>query len=73
MSNNQSKYEIEGKIGQGVYGDVYKARNKVTGELVAMKKIKKHESDQGISVVALRETSILKTVQHDNVVKYHYT
>lgn len=28
------------KIGEGTYGVVYKARNKVTGKLVALKKIR---------------------------------
>ncbi|CAD8081921.1 unnamed protein product [Paramecium sonneborni] len=64
-----SKYQLQGKIGSGVYGDVYKAINTETGKVVAIKKIKKQSQDQGISAVALRETSILQTVQCENIVK----
>ncbi|CAK70112.1 unnamed protein product (macronuclear) [Paramecium tetraurelia] len=64
-----SKYQLLGKVGSGVYGDVYKAINTSTGKIVAIKKIKKQSQDQGISQVALRETSILQTVQCENIVK----
>ena len=33
------KYQKIEKIGEGTYGVVYKARNRVSGELVALKKI----------------------------------
>ena len=34
------KYQKIEKIGEGTYGVVYKARNRVSGELVARKKIR---------------------------------
>jgi serine/threonine protein kinase len=37
------KYEIVSVIGEGTYGIVLKARCKVTGELVAIKKFKEKE------------------------------
>lgn len=39
--NSQSVYVILGKIGNGVYGDVYKAKHSQTGEIVAIKRLKK--------------------------------
>ncbi|XP_055544073.1 cyclin-dependent kinase 1 [Wyeomyia smithii] len=56
------------KIGEGTYGVVYKGRNKVTGEIVAMKKIRLESEDEGIPSTAIREISLLKELQHPNIV-----
>lgn len=42
------------KIGEGTYGVVYKAKNKKTGLLVAMKKIRLESDDEGIPSTAIR-------------------
>ena len=41
-------YEKLEKIGKGTYGVVYKARNKKTGKLAALKKILRLESEEGV-------------------------
>uniref|UniRef100_A0A336MMZ1 CSON002338 protein n=1 Tax=Culicoides sonorensis TaxID=179676 RepID=A0A336MMZ1_CULSO len=56
------------KIGEGTYGVVYKARNKVTGQIVAMKKIRLESEDEGIPSTAIREISLLKELKHTNIV-----
>lgn len=56
------------KIGEGTYGVVYKGRNKITGEVVAMKKIRLESEDEGIPSTAIREISLLKELKHPNVV-----
>lgn len=56
------------KIGEGTYGVVYKGRNKVTGQIVAMKKIRLESEDEGIPSTAIREISILKELKHPNIV-----
>ncbi|XP_053694620.1 cyclin-dependent kinase 1 [Sabethes cyaneus] len=56
------------KIGEGTYGVVYKGRNKLTGEIVAMKKIRLESEDEGIPSTAIREISLLKELQHPNIV-----
>ena len=57
------------KIGEGTYGVVYKAKNRVTGELVAMKKIRLTNSEEGVPSTAIREVSILKELRHPNIVE----
>lgn len=54
-----SKYEKICDIGEGTYGQVYKARDKIKNTLVAIKKIKIHNEEEGIPSTALREISIL--------------
>jgi len=56
------------KIGEGTYGVVYKGRNKVTGQIVAMKKIRLESDDEGIPSTAIREISLLKELRHPNIV-----
>ncbi|EGT33496.1 CBN-CDK-1 protein [Caenorhabditis brenneri] len=51
------------KIGEGTYGVVYKGRNRRTNAMVAMKKIRLESEDE-----AIREISLLKELQHPNVV-----
>ncbi|KAK4874555.1 hypothetical protein RN001_013915 [Aquatica leii] len=56
------------KIGEGTYGVVYKGRNRTTGVLVAMKKIRLEHEDEGVPSTAIREISLLKELSHKNVV-----
>ena len=56
------------KIGEGTYGVVFKGRNKKTGEIVAMKKIRLESEDEGVPSTAIREISLLKELQHPNIV-----
>ncbi|XP_050305699.1 cyclin-dependent kinase 1-like [Anthonomus grandis grandis] len=60
-------YKIE-KIGEGTYGVVYKGKNKKTGEMVAMKRIRLENEDEGIPSTALREMSLLMELKHKNIV-----
>ncbi|XP_035265977.1 cyclin-dependent kinase 2-like [Anguilla anguilla] len=57
------------KIGEGTYGVVYKAKNKVTGQSVALKKIRLDADTEGVPSTAIREISLLKELNHPNIVK----
>uniref|UniRef100_A0AAY4BW34 Cyclin-dependent kinase 1 n=1 Tax=Denticeps clupeoides TaxID=299321 RepID=A0AAY4BW34_9TELE len=57
------------KIGEGTYGVVYKGRHKSTGQVVAMKKIRLESEEEGVPSTAVREISLLKELQHPNVVR----
>jgi len=71
-SNKRSmrdKYEKIEKIGEGTYGYVYKARDTTNSEIVALKKIKLENEDEGVPSTAMREISILKELKHPNIVE----
>ena len=63
------QYEKQEKIGEGTYGVVYKAVNKVTNETIALKKIRLEQEDEGVPSTAIREISLLKEMNHDNIVR----
>jgi serine/threonine protein kinase len=65
-----AKYVKLEKIGEGTYGVVFKARDKITGRLMALKKIRLEHEDEGVPSTALREISLLKDLDHNNVVRY---
>jgi len=57
------------KVGEGTYGVVYKALHKATNQIVALKKIRLEADDEGVPSTAIREISLLKELNHENVVK----
>ncbi|KAL3650785.1 Cell division control protein 2 A [Castilleja foliolosa] len=63
------QYEKVEKIGEGTYGVVYKARDLVTNETIALKKIRLEQEDEGVPSTAIREISLLKEMQHGNIVR----
>ncbi|KAL3569963.1 hypothetical protein D5086_029853 [Populus alba] len=54
------KYEKLEKVGEGTYGKVYKAKDKLTGQLVALKKTRLQMDEEGVPPTALREVSLLQ-------------
>ena len=48
---------------------MYKAKDRVTGEILALKKIRLEAEDEGIPSTAIREISLLKQLQHPNIVR----
>lgn len=64
------QYEKVEKIGEGTYGVVYKARDRLTNETIALKKIRLEQEDEGVPSTAIREISLLKEMQHGNIVRY---
>ncbi|URD98928.1 Cell division control protein 2 [Musa troglodytarum] len=66
-----SQYEKVEKIGEGTYGVVYKARDRLTNEMIALKKIRLEQEDEGVPSTAIREISLLKEMQHCNIVRLH--
>ena len=52
------------------YGVVYRARDLITSKVVAVKQVRitAEERQNGVPITALREISILRSLQHDNIV-----
>jgi len=64
------RYETMQKIGEGTYGVVFKARDRETNEMIALKRIRLEQEDEGVPSTAIREISILKELQHPNIVRF---
>lgn len=64
-----AQYEKLEKLGEGTYGVVYKARHRQTGQIIALKKILLEQEDEGVPSTAIREISLLKELNHQNVVR----
>jgi serine/threonine protein kinase len=67
--NPLPKYQLLDKIGEGTYGVVYKAKDRVTGRFMALKKIRLDSEDEGVPSTSIREISLLKELRHPNIVK----
>jgi len=47
-------------LGDGAYGEVFKARDLQTGKIVALKKMKVQIEHEGVPSTVIREISILR-------------
>ncbi|KAG5453544.1 Cyclin-dependent kinase 12 [Clonorchis sinensis] len=56
------------QVGEGTYGHVYKARDKLTGEFKALKKVRLENEREGFPITAVREIKILRQLRHPNIV-----
>ena len=63
------KYKRAEPVGNGAYGLVYKGCDLQTNETIAIKRIKIEIENEGIPSTAIREISLLREVEHENIVK----
>ncbi|PAA75030.1 hypothetical protein BOX15_Mlig001619g5 [Macrostomum lignano] len=61
-------FEILAQVGEGAYGQVYKARDRQSGELRALKRVRLEKEKEGFPITAVREIKILKQLHHPNIV-----
>ncbi|OZJ01704.1 hypothetical protein BZG36_05264 [Bifiguratus adelaidae] len=61
-------YEKLNRIEEGSYGIVFRARDRETGDIVALKKLKLEKEKNGFPVTSLREISTLMMCKHPHVV-----
>lgn len=63
-------YDLVEKMGAGSYGTVWKAKNKKTGTIVALKVIDGSMTEGGLQEV-LKEVQFLQTCSSPNIVQYY--
>jgi serine/threonine protein kinase len=68
-SSIKERYDKIEKVGEGTYGVVYKAKDNQTKEIVALKKIRLENEEEGMPSTAMREISLLNELSHKNIVK----
>jgi cell division cycle 2-like protein len=61
-------FEKLNHIEEGSYGIVFRARDKESGEVVAVKKLKLNPENGGFPVTSLREIHALMIIKHPNIV-----
>ncbi|XP_058054196.1 cyclin-dependent kinase 10 [Anopheles bellator] len=66
-----SAFQKCNRVGEGTYGIVFRARDTVSNEIVALKKVRIDQDifKDGLPVSGLREIQILKNCSHENVVQ----
>ncbi|XP_043544855.1 cyclin-dependent kinase 13-like [Chiloscyllium plagiosum] len=62
------KFDIIGIIGEGTYGQVYKAKDKDAGDMVALKKVRLDNEKEGFPITAIREIKILRQLHHSSII-----
>lgn len=72
-NNLLAKYQKLEKLGEGTYGVVYKARERGTERIVALKKMRLDTEDEGVPSTAIREISLLRELRQSNIVRYCHT
>jgi len=62
-------YQKKHQVGQGTYGSVFVGADKVTGDIVALKRINTEQEENGFPITAIREVKILKALASPNIVE----
>ncbi|VDM68768.1 unnamed protein product, partial [Strongylus vulgaris] len=66
---NVAEFDCVNRVEEGTFGVVYRAKNKRTDEIVALKRLKIEKEREGFPITALREINmLLKAGKHENIV-----
>ncbi|KAB2603482.1 serine/threonine-protein kinase [Pyrus ussuriensis x Pyrus communis] len=69
VPKSADSYDKLDKVGEGTYSNVYKARDRDTGKIVALKKVRFDTSEPESVKFMAREIMFLRKLDHPNVVK----
>ncbi|XP_049823372.1 cyclin-dependent kinase 11B isoform X2 [Aethina tumida] len=62
------EFQCLNRIEEGTYGVVYRAKDRRTNEIVALKRLKMEKEKEGFPITSLREINTLLKSQHPNIV-----
>jgi len=68
-SASAGRYVKEAELGSGTYGIVYMAKDRLTGNMVAIKRMNVSSEEEGVPATTIREVCLLKELQHTNIVR----
>lgn len=63
-------FDFLGKLGEGTYGQVYRARRLVDGQIYVVKKLQIAELNRSEQLAAINEVKLLAAMDHPHVVRY---
>ncbi|XP_068087259.1 cyclin-dependent kinase 11B isoform X7 [Hyperolius riggenbachi] len=63
------EFQCLNRIEEGTYGVVYRAKDKKTDEIVALKRLKMEKEKEGFPITSLREINTILKAQHENIVR----
>jgi len=66
-----ARFDMAGMLGEGTYGKVYKVIDKESGQAFALKKIPIQYEEEGVPSTAIREVSLLREVNHPNIIRLY--
>lgn len=73
QSRLNTEFEVIGVIGQGAFGEVLKVKNKLDLRYYAIKRIRMNPNNKKYNKQITRETRLLSSLNHENVVRYYST
>jgi serine/threonine protein kinase len=68
MALLEDRYDRVSTTSNGTCGEVFKGRDRQSGDIVAMKRIKTLHPDSGFPMNSMREIKILRDLRHPNIV-----
>ncbi|CAN4116458.1 unnamed protein product [Withania somnifera] len=69
LVDNIPREVLAGLVGSGTYSNVYRVRDRVTGKIVALKKVRFDTSEPESVKFMAREIMILQKMDHTNIIK----
>lgn len=62
-------FKVIAEVGEGTYGHVFKAIDRRSGALKALKKIRLENEKEGFPITTVREIKILQQLNHSNIIQ----
>ncbi|KAK7506996.1 hypothetical protein BaRGS_00001847, partial [Batillaria attramentaria] len=70
-TSTQQEFDVLRSLGKGGFGNVLKVRNKLDGQLYAIKRIALNPRSKQLNKKITREVKLLSRLNHENIVRYY--